>query len=213
MVIKGDALVQVMGTGKASSGGHKEAGKDSSATLPGSDGGDLQQRHFRCSCCRPIQGGTSRWRGGHDKTSNPPPRHQGLGAGRMDVPDSDFDMCGKKGIADVKVANGNGKFLDRWRQNYAQPPAVPRYDDSSPSSSWRNQDVRCCRDRMIKAIKSPNSRSVHASLRHRERHSDQLLWDIASDPQWPSEQRCIASVNRRCQITESVHGCNNRSGA
>jgi glucose/mannose transport system substrate-binding protein len=49
---------------------------------------------------------------------------------RMDVPDTDFDMCGKKGIADVKAANANGKFLGSLAQNYAQPPAVAAaYDD------------------------------------------------------------------------------------
>jgi len=43
---------------------------------------------------------------------------------RMDVPDTGFDMCGKKGIADVKAANASGKFLGSMAQNYAQPPAV-----------------------------------------------------------------------------------------
>ncbi len=43
---------------------------------------------------------------------------------RMDVPDTDFDMCGKKGIADVKSANSSGKFVGSMAQDYAQPPAV-----------------------------------------------------------------------------------------
>src|SRR5260370_28040740 len=49
---------------------------------------------------------------------------------RMDVPDTDFDVGGKKGIADVKSANASGKFLGSLAQNYAQPPAVAAaYDD------------------------------------------------------------------------------------
>ena len=42
----------------------------------------------------------------------------------MDVPDAAFDMCGKKGIADVKAANAKGTFLGSMAQNYAQPPAI-----------------------------------------------------------------------------------------
>jgi glucose/mannose transport system substrate-binding protein len=43
---------------------------------------------------------------------------------RMDVSDAGFDMCGKKGIADVKAANASGKFVGSMAQNYAQPPAI-----------------------------------------------------------------------------------------
>ena len=43
---------------------------------------------------------------------------------RMDVPDTDFDMCGKKGMADVKKANADGTFVGSMAQNYAQPPAI-----------------------------------------------------------------------------------------
>ena len=43
---------------------------------------------------------------------------------RIDVPDTAFDMCGKKGIADVKAANDKGTFVGSMAQNYAQPPAI-----------------------------------------------------------------------------------------
>jgi glucose/mannose transport system substrate-binding protein len=43
---------------------------------------------------------------------------------RIDVPDTAFDVCGKKGIADVKAANQKGTFLGSMAQNYAQPPAI-----------------------------------------------------------------------------------------
>jgi glucose/mannose transport system substrate-binding protein len=43
---------------------------------------------------------------------------------RMDVPDTAFDMCGKKGIADVKAADAAGKFVGSMAENYAQPPAI-----------------------------------------------------------------------------------------
>jgi len=40
------------------------------------------------------------------------------------LPDTDFDICGKKGIADVKAANADGNFVGSMAQNYAQPPAI-----------------------------------------------------------------------------------------
>jgi glucose/mannose transport system substrate-binding protein len=43
---------------------------------------------------------------------------------RTDVPDTKFDMCGKKGIADVRAANEKGTFVGSMAQNYAQPPAI-----------------------------------------------------------------------------------------
>src|SRR6204780_384827 len=43
---------------------------------------------------------------------------------RMDVPGTAFALGGKKGIADVKAANADGKFVGSMAQNYAQPPAV-----------------------------------------------------------------------------------------
>ena len=43
---------------------------------------------------------------------------------RIDVSDASFDMCGKKGIADVRHANEAGTFVGSMAQNYAQPPAV-----------------------------------------------------------------------------------------
>ena len=42
----------------------------------------------------------------------------------MDVPDTAFDMCGKKGIADLKEANADGTFVGSLAQGYAQPPAI-----------------------------------------------------------------------------------------
>ena len=43
---------------------------------------------------------------------------------RTDVPDTDFDACGKKGIADLKAANDSGKLFGSLAQGYGAPPAV-----------------------------------------------------------------------------------------
>ena len=43
---------------------------------------------------------------------------------RTDVPDTDFDACGKKGIADLKSASSGGKLFGSLAQGYGAPPAV-----------------------------------------------------------------------------------------
>ncbi|APO76399.1 sugar ABC transporter substrate-binding protein [Rhizobium etli 8C-3] len=43
---------------------------------------------------------------------------------RTDVPDTDFDACGKKGIADLKAANEGGTLFGSLAQGYGAPPAV-----------------------------------------------------------------------------------------
>lgn len=43
---------------------------------------------------------------------------------RTDVPDTDFDACGKKGIADLKDANAKGTLVGSIAQGYGQPPAI-----------------------------------------------------------------------------------------
>lgn len=43
---------------------------------------------------------------------------------RTDVPDTDFDACGKKGIADLKAADSGGTLFGSLAQGYGAPPAV-----------------------------------------------------------------------------------------
>ncbi len=43
---------------------------------------------------------------------------------RTDVPDTAFDACGKKGIADLKAANEKGTLFGSLAQGYGAPPAV-----------------------------------------------------------------------------------------
>lgn len=43
---------------------------------------------------------------------------------RTDVPDTDFDACGKKGIADLKAANDSGKLFGSFAQGYGAAPAI-----------------------------------------------------------------------------------------
>lgn len=43
---------------------------------------------------------------------------------RTDVPDTDFDDCGKKGIADLAEANGNGGLFGSMAHGHAAPAAI-----------------------------------------------------------------------------------------
>jgi glucose/mannose transport system substrate-binding protein len=131
MVVKGDALLQVMGDwakGEFKAAG-KEAGKDYLCyRFPGTDGSVFYNTDmfafFQVSADRKAAQLALA-----EATMNPEVQVEfnvlkGSVPARMDVPDTAFDVCGKKGIADVKAANAKGTFLGSMAQNYAQPPAV-----------------------------------------------------------------------------------------
>jgi glucose/mannose transport system substrate-binding protein len=131
MVIKGDALLQVMGDwakGEFKTGG-KEPGKDYMCyRFPGTDGSVIYNTDmfalFKVSA--DLRAGQIALA----KAAMDPKVQadfnviKGSVPARTDVPDTEFDMCGKKGIADVKKANADGTFLGSMAQNYAQPPAI-----------------------------------------------------------------------------------------
>jgi glucose/mannose transport system substrate-binding protein len=131
MVIKGDALVQVMGDWAKGEfkAANKEAGKDFLCyRFPGTDGDVLYNTDmfamFNVSADRKAAQLALA-----DATMSPSFQSafnvvKGSVPARMDVPDTAFDICGKKGIADVKAADASGKFVGSMAQNYAQPPAV-----------------------------------------------------------------------------------------
>ena len=131
MVVKGDALLQVMGDwakGEFKAAG-KEAGKDYLCyRFPGTDGSVFYNTDmfafFQVSADRKAAQLALA-----EATMNPEVQVEfnvlkGSVPARMDVPDTAFDICGKKGIADVKAANAKGTFLGSMAQNYAQPPAI-----------------------------------------------------------------------------------------
>jgi len=49
---------------------------------------------------------------------------KGSAPARTDVPDTDFDACGKKAIADVADANKTGRLMGSMAHGYANPAAV-----------------------------------------------------------------------------------------
>ncbi|RCS23500.1 carbohydrate ABC transporter substrate-binding protein [Phyllobacterium salinisoli] len=49
---------------------------------------------------------------------------KGSAPARMDVSDAEFDVCGKKAIADIKEANKTGRMLGSMAHGYADPAAV-----------------------------------------------------------------------------------------
>jgi glucose/mannose transport system substrate-binding protein len=131
MVIKGDALVQVMGDWAKGEfkAANKEAGKDFICyRFPGTDGAVFYNTDMFAFFDVPADRKAAQLALAK-ATMDPEVQAQfniikGSVPARMDVPDTGFDMCGKKGIADVKAANAKGTFLGSMAQNYAQPPAV-----------------------------------------------------------------------------------------
>ena len=131
MVIKGDALVQVMGDWAKGEfkAANKEAGKDFLCyRFPGTDGTVIYNTDMFAFFKVPADRQAAQLALA-DATMSPAVQSafnivKGSVPARMDVPDTGFDMCGKKGIADVKKANADGKFVGSMAQNYAQPPAL-----------------------------------------------------------------------------------------
>ena len=131
MVIKGDALVQVMGDWAKGEfrAANKEAGKDFLCyRFPGTDGSVIYNSDmfamFDVSADRKaaqLALADATMSISFQSAFNVV---KGSVPARMDVPDTDFDACGKKGIAYVKAANAAGTFVGSMTQNYAQPPAI-----------------------------------------------------------------------------------------
>ncbi len=131
MVIKGDALVQVMGDWAKGEfkAANKEAGKDFLCyRFPGTDGSVFYNTDMFAFFKVPADRQAAQVALA-DATMSPEVQSafnvlKGSVPARMDVSDAAFDLCGKKGIADVKAANAKGTFLGSMAQNYAQPPAI-----------------------------------------------------------------------------------------
>ena len=131
MVIKGDALVQVMGDWAKGEfkAANKEVNKDFLCyRFPGTDGDVLYNTDMfamfdvaadRKAAQLALADATMSisFQSAFNVVKGSVPA-------RMDVPDTAFDACGKKGIADVKSANAAGTFVGSMAQNYAQPPAI-----------------------------------------------------------------------------------------
>jgi glucose/mannose transport system substrate-binding protein len=131
MVIKGDALVQVMGDWAKGEfkAANKEAGKDFLCyRFPGTDGSVLYLTDMFALFQVPADRRVAQLALA-EATMSPAFQSafnvvKGSVPARMDVPDTAFDSCGKKGIADVKAADAKGTFVGSMAFNYAQPPAV-----------------------------------------------------------------------------------------
>jgi glucose/mannose transport system substrate-binding protein len=131
MVIKGDALVQVMGDWAKGEfvNAHQQADKDFLCyRFPGTDGSVIYNTDmfamFKVAADRQaaqLALADATMSISFQSAFNVV---KGSVPARMDVPDTAFDSCGKKGIADVKAANADGKFVGSMAQNYAQPPSI-----------------------------------------------------------------------------------------
>ncbi len=131
MVIKGDALLQIMGDWAKGEfiNAHKVPGQDFLCyRFPGTQGDvTFNSDQFVFFKHR------SRLTPAQDKMAADieSPEFQvafnvlkGSAPARLDVPDTAFDACGKKAIADLKVAYAHHTLLGSMGQGHANPPAV-----------------------------------------------------------------------------------------
>ena len=131
MVIKGDALVQVMGDWAK---GEFAAAKKTPDTdflcyrFPGTDGSVIYNSDMFGMFNVPddqkaaqVALATATLSKSFQSAFNVV---KGSVPARTDVPDTDFDACGKKGIADLKAANDGGTLFGSLAQGYGAPPAV-----------------------------------------------------------------------------------------
>ena len=131
MVIKGDALVQVMGDWAKGEfrAANKEAGKDFLCyRFPGTDGSVIYNSDMFGMFNVPddrkaaqVALATATLSKSFQSAFNVV---KGSVPARTDVPDTDFDACGKKGMADLKAANSGGTLFGSLAQGYGAPPAV-----------------------------------------------------------------------------------------
>ncbi|RWQ26209.1 ABC transporter substrate-binding protein [Mesorhizobium sp.] len=131
MVIKGDALVQVMGDWAK---GEFNAAKKTPGTdflcyrFPGTDGSvvynsdmfgmfDVPEDRKAAQAALATATLSKSFQSAFNVVKGSVPA-------RTDVPDTDFDACGKKGMADLKAANEGGTLFGSLAQGYGAPPAV-----------------------------------------------------------------------------------------
>src|SRR6202167_529738 len=131
MVIKGDALVQVMGDWAKGEfvGAKKKPGEDFLCyRFPGTQGSVIYNSDmfgmFNVAADRKAAQIALA-----EATMSPSFQSafnviKGSVPARTDVPDTAFDACGKKGIADLKAADGGGTLVGSLSEGYGAPPAI-----------------------------------------------------------------------------------------
>lgn len=131
MVIKGDALVQVMGDW--AKGEFKAASKTPGTDyicmrFPGTDGSVVYNSDMFGMFAVPADRKEAQLALAKATLSKSFQSSfnvvKGSVPARTDVPDTDFDACGKKGIADLKKANDGGTLFGSLAQGYGATPAV-----------------------------------------------------------------------------------------
>ncbi len=131
MVIKGDALVQVMGDWAKGEfkAAKKEPGKDYLCyRFPGTQGSVVYNSDMFGMFDVPADRKAAQIQLATDTLSKSFQSAfnvvKGSVPARTDVSDADFDACGKKGIADLKAATDGGTLFGSLAQGYGAPPAV-----------------------------------------------------------------------------------------
>lgn len=131
MVIKGDALMQVMGDWAKGEfvAAKKEAGKDYLCPrFPGTDGTVIYNSDMFGMFNVPADRKAAQEALAKATMSKSFQVAfnivKGSAPARVDVSDAEFDACGKKAIGDLKASNEKGTLFGSLAQGYGAPPAV-----------------------------------------------------------------------------------------
>ncbi|MGZ9720972.1 ABC transporter substrate-binding protein, partial [Rhizobium miluonense] len=131
MVIKGDALVQVMGDWAKGEfvAAKKTPDKDYLCyRFPGTEGSVIYNSDmfgmFNVPADRKAAQGALAAATLSKSFQSAFNVVKGSVPARTDVPDTAFDACGKKGMADLKAANADGKLVGSLAQGYGAAPAI-----------------------------------------------------------------------------------------
>ncbi len=132
MVIKGEALLQVMGDWAKGEfiNAKKEPGKDFLCfRFPGTQGVvtfNADQFVFFKHGSAPLDAGATKMATDIETASFQSAFNviKGSAPARTDVPDTAFDACGKKAMADLKDAVAKNTLLGSSAQGYGVPPAI-----------------------------------------------------------------------------------------
>jgi glucose/mannose transport system substrate-binding protein len=131
MVIKGDAAVQVMGDwakGEFLNAGQKPGQDFVCIRFPGTQGDvTFNSDVFAAFEAGKAQGDAAKKLAAAVMDPDLQAKFnviKGAVPARLDVPDTDFDMCGKKGMKDLKEATQKGTLMGSLAHGYAAPAGI-----------------------------------------------------------------------------------------
>ena len=198
MVIKGDALVQVMGDWAKGefNAANKKPGTDYLCyRFPGTDGSVVYNSDMFGMFDVPADRKAAQVQLATDTMSKSFQSAfnvvKGSVPARTDVADTAFDACGKKGIADLKAATEKGTLFGSLAQGYGAPPAVANaYKDVV--TKFVHGEIKTSDEAVSRTRQGDRRREVSLERSHllaTRMRAPVRLFRPKRDPVWPEDRR------------------------